>query len=264
MLTACANDEEGCLDANATNFDISADTACGNCCTFPNLSFSINHRVVLADTTKNMQLDSFYVNNIGQSFAIDDMKFFISNIALLKTDGAIVNIKDTIQLNTCTAGTASLAILTDDIAIIKRTAFNYTLGSINASGDFSGFQFDVGLSPNANAVVAAEAPSTHPLGLNTDSLYIDKENGYHFQKIRLATNEATPDVLTDYSIAGNDNRITLSYTVPFTLIKGFNTSISLDIDYLSVFKDIDFSSDSKPTIQQKIIQNTPSAIQLSN
>ncbi len=46
FLAGCYEPKEGCLDPQAVNYDVTADEACADCCTWPSLRLSVKHAML--------------------------------------------------------------------------------------------------------------------------------------------------------------------------------------------------------------------------
>lgn len=80
FVFGCYEQQEGCLDALASNFEIDSDDGCSSCCEYPHLTFTIKH---LYDTL-NFNLGQVYSNGLGQTFIPRAISFFVSDVTLLQ------------------------------------------------------------------------------------------------------------------------------------------------------------------------------------
>ena len=103
VLNACYEDQEGCLDINATNFDVEADINCPDCCTFPMLQLDYQHKAETADTTINFSYESItYQDGAGNPFRVRSVQYYLSDFHLIIPGGDTVQVADTIQINSFT------------------------------------------------------------------------------------------------------------------------------------------------------------------
>lgn len=258
LLTACeSNRVEGCLEAGATNFNFTADRPCSECCTYPSLVLELAHKVVIEDTAYNFVLESGYLNNLGDTFAVKDIRFYLSGFRLLRSDGSWANVSDTLNL---TLNSGAVANVTDDFVLVKRSQTSYTIGDLPVTGDFVGLSFLVGLDDVANGTSPANiSDEESPLAEQTDAMY-DTENGsYIFNKIRIIPDTSRADVYTTYLVTdtGNARRVTLYGD--FTIERGYTTKLGVSVDYLALFRGIDFDGDSNAAVVGKIVANTAAA-----
>ena len=122
------------------------------------LSLSFNHLVNDAP----LELDQIiYKNTLDQEFSIKTVKYFISGIKLYKDDNSVVEVSDIHYVDIRTAET-----------------LNYKLSEQIPLGDYTGFSFVFGLTPDENI--------TGSLGLELDQLMewpIPMGGGYHYMKL---------------------------------------------------------------------------------
>ena len=96
LQSSCADDEEGCLDIQATNFDVTTDIACANCCTYPTLSFRVNH--VYDSIQNNFLLNSTYLDAIDSPYLVSAIQYYVADIQLVRADGSEVGVTDVLDL----------------------------------------------------------------------------------------------------------------------------------------------------------------------
>lgn len=252
--------EEGCLDAAATNFSFSADEACGGCCTYPSLIVEFAHKVKVADKLENFVLGSAYLNNLGNTFAVKDMRFYISDLRLLRANGTWESVSDTISL---TLQNGAKALLTDDFILVTRGQTVYNIGKLQATGTFTGLSFLVGLTGQAADVDAtAVTPTEHPLAKQTTEAMFDVTNKkYIFNKIKMIPNVSNSDIIKTYEVKDSDKAVRVVLQEPFSLKAGYDSKFSIAINYSNFFDNINFNNDDAETIVDKIVSNTPSAFQ---
>jgi hypothetical protein len=78
FIGACYEPRIGCLDPNATNFDVSADQDTGKC-VYPLMVLKISH---LHDGV-GLNTDSFYINANNQKYKIREFAYYLSGFTVL-------------------------------------------------------------------------------------------------------------------------------------------------------------------------------------
>ena len=73
LVMGCFEGEEGCLDARALNYDVTADTDCSGCCNYPELQLNFTHKVYLEKDTANLEYQVAYPNNLGSFFVLENI-----------------------------------------------------------------------------------------------------------------------------------------------------------------------------------------------
>lgn len=263
-LSACYEPKTGCLDINATNFDVEADEECcinvdDCCCNYPQLSLSIDHKLY-SDSTDNFNLQTGYTleANPDQVFQVNDIKFYLTNFQLVNSStGAIANITDTIILQIVDLQTGDLndAVAIDNFSLIKRNGFNYQIGALDNSGDFDEIHFNIGIESPFNNTFPDDLNVTHPLSNAIDSMYNYDSFSYVFNQINLQRDTAS--VSSEILIEITELiPIQLALTEPISIALGTDTEIKLRINYLNWFKGINFAVNTENEIKQSIVQNT--------
>lgn len=256
LQSSCNDDEEGCLDIQATNFDVSADIACNSCCTYPTLSFRINH--VYDSITNDFVLDRTYLDAIDSPYLASAIQYYISDIQLVRADGSEVGVTDILDLTFFDNTTASIE---DNFSLMKKSIGTYTsanIGTISTNGNFTKIRFNVGVNSSANHAVIAAMPDEHALSIQSESMHLDITEGYIFNKIQIVKDTTTNETVT-YEISGDNNLVNIELDYPINLESGYNLGLVVYLDYKKLFEGIDFQNDDENTIQTKIVTNTVNA-----
>lgn len=80
FFTQCEEYNEGCMDANASNYSFANEKPC--CCTYPNLIFQTTMKFEdrVFTTTDTLETDQ------GEAYVVNDLKFISSDIILVEDD----------------------------------------------------------------------------------------------------------------------------------------------------------------------------------
>lgn len=252
LLSSCFEPQEGCLDINATNFEPSADENC--CCILPNYKVQMAHRV----GEEIFNLDSTYLNNLGQEFIIRNVQFYLSNFKLLDENNEALEANQ--KLNAVWMENANLRqdSIKDDIILVNRPFFERILGTSSEVKDFQGVEFCYGLKDTANCVIADSISSTHPLGPKTDSLYIYPDGKYHFAILELEDGNGN-----SYDLELGSNGLDIIFLDYFySPNRGEEASIRLITDYSMWLEGVNFLTMTKEQIADKIVLNIPSSFRI--
>lgn len=268
----CGTSEEGCLDIDATNFDVSADKDCESCCIYPNLKLSVFHSlsttgVLQADSCINHSADSTLTNGDNNFFQINDISFYLSDFELVMSDGTAIEVEDTITLNIFDdqlGTTLKDTLVKDDFVLIQRSQFSYTIGEFRTPGLYTKIRFKVGLDNRVNTTNDTLLTS-HPLSDDQEMHFTTREEGYILQQFDIVKDTALfPDV--DPIQIGeeffNTVLIELDYTQTFE--PGFDIEIPIKVKYEEWLKGINFASDTESTIKTTIVSNTADAFEIDN
>ena len=269
-LSACYQPEEGCIDINATNFQVNADRPCSGCCEYPLIAVDFQHKVVLSDTVYNLVYeDSVYFDGAGNPFYIRDIRFYFSEIRLVRPDGEWAGVTDTILLPVeQPGGIITYEEIEDNFALVNPGIFGQKImGTLRSNGRFKRVAFSLGVPGIANNADPGAFPVGHPLA--DPSMYLGPEAGRLFYRIELFRIEAPADTIeTRLDISGPEHLRSLELPVGqpdgFFLDPGFNPKVQFRIDYLTWFQDVDLVADDQEVIIQKIVKNATKSFSVIN
>jgi|GEM_PF-3014926 len=253
-FSSCYVRTEGCLDSNATNYDVYADDDC--CCTYPAAKVNIVKEV---DGASYVSTDTF-TNALGQRYQITAQSFYISNLDFTYADGSTSEVVDTL-VRDIPVNTGNEVIIEDNFGLIRQTSIAYNVGSIKENGDITAVSFQIGLTDEIDMLVPAQMSSSHPLGANNAADHYVEGQGYVF--LRWAINVIEPigvDAIT-LNIAGDSFPKEVVLATSQTVAPSVSTVITLVIDYGRWLEGIDFAADLS-VIESQIIANTTSAFSL--
>ncbi len=237
-ICSCYTKTEGCLDLDATNFNPTYDVNC--CCGYPSLVlFTTSNWKV-----KPLRNDTFYVDAGGNKFKINSIKYYISNIRLVKEDDTEFRVQDTLNLNN------NLSI-TDDYKILIANELQSTIGKIKLNGKLKSIKFSLGLDSNATNVNPTEITIGKGLAINKDSMYDFNKQMYIFNKISY-TFDSIPQYI---SYGGLSTKIELNLPTNYQVIRGKNITLEMIVDYNKWFESIDFKKDNSMTQINKLLSN---------
>ncbi len=275
LLTGCYEDKEGCLDIRATNFDPSADIYCTDqpiedCCNYPNLQLQIQHRVVVNDTTAYRlgYNDSIYYDVADQPFRIRNIQYYLSNFELLRSDGTVLRIDETLEIDLNPTGDPELVTFIPDWLLVNAgISPTFSVGDFRETGQFDKLRFNVGLYEDLNRLNARDFPAGNPLAVQTDTMYNFQDGRYYYSKTTLFQDTVATDtiprvVTTDL----NDGTIPVEIDLPsdFNHLEGFNLLLTLRVDYLVWFANVDVRNDTEEEIAAKFVQQIADAFSFVN
>lgn len=266
IWTGCYEEQEGCLDIEASNFDVDADNPCLDCCDYPQLSLFISHKLQESDTNKVFKTDSVYQlpHDTTHLLKVKKVFFYLSDLQLLKSGGEVVDVLDTLEVGySLSPGDTSFKSITDNFAYILRSSLSdKNIGSIRTEGIFEGLQFRIGLPDESRDYVPSSLPSGHPLNFQADSLNWTEEDRYVYQYWEFFKDTADIDSTVI--------KITAPYTEfiqiygGFEIRKGFDIRIALRIDYLEWWRDVDPKNMSPEVIKDILLSNVSNAFSIES
>ena len=248
----CLEPTEGCLDVNATNFDVTAAKDCDKSCTctYPSLIIATNY----VRDTSSFNFNTTYKNDLGDSFRIVSTQLYLCDFQLINDKNVTIRTIDSVAL---TRATDTIKVLNNYALVGKNIGFDFTIGTFNSTDKFTKVKFRVGLDDVAAKTIPSKMPSTHPLSTKTDTMYIESQSQYIFNKFVIAKGVNFKDTLRLNITTPTDLEFVKSLSFPL----GFNTTIPLTINYLQFFKGVKFSEDVN-LIKQKVVNNTSSAFSI--
>jgi hypothetical protein len=258
LIAACAQDEEGCLDVRAKNFDIEADKNC--CCDYPIMNLEISP--IFGSDALPFRLGSPYSYPSGPVFKVLENQFFLRNVVLTDAGGSVFRISDDLDICYKVNGseeTANLSV-TDDVFKFRLGNLRSEVGTYPDAGTYDAIGFTLGLGDTLRNVCRNDLPNGHPL---TDNQMIDPV-GSALLDLRLIV---IPDTLlaedtlyletemgvTDVNISGT-----------FIIQERADFLIPLSIDYMKWFEGINFSNENEENIVKQLESNFNSAWLLKN
>ncbi|MFM9946750.1 MAG: MbnP family protein [Saprospiraceae bacterium] len=265
LLPACYEPKEGCLDAQATNFELDADEACPDCCEYPSLQLALRHRIVLfGQEDDRFSTDSVYYDGSGQPFRFKNIRFYLSNVRLVRSDGSVAMVSDTIELNLYDPSGAPRKATVEDNFLLANPLFEqtYTIGAFRESGSsFEKIRFAIGVEGIANEAIPDSLPDDYPLGRieETLDLHFNQDSGYVFSHIELFRDTTAADTIPVVLRIGTLPYLrTVELSFPsggFTPTDGFNTLVTLQVNYVERFQSLNIRQDTPAQMIEKIVQN---------
>lgn len=265
-LSGCYEPIEGCLDAQASNFDFEADKPCNGCCEYPSLRVDFQHKYIKGERIDNLVFsDSVYYDINGHPFKLDGIRFYLSGLRLVRSGGSEAGVEEELKLGiwTETLDTVQVAV-EDNFTLVDAGVFGVKeVGTIRTAGKFNRLRFTIGLDETVNRAVIDAFPSeqqNHPLA--REDMYWDFDRGYIFNRIEMLRDTTTGIEATVLEIGTAQNLVDVELPIDFEALEGFDIRVTLRIDYGLWFRDIDVKADSETTLIQKIVANVAESFSL--
>lgn len=262
ILSSCYEPQESCLDIQATNYDVSSDDPCTDCCTFPSLTLAFQHIVETDADTSFLRYGVFYPNEgtsvTTDSVMFDQASFFISNILLKKLDGTTVGVDDTLALEFSSGDPVTIS---DNFAKLDRAIVSSrNVGTVITEGVFDSIQFTLGLEDFLQPKeITSTLPSGHPLDSSNDSINYEIGTGYIPNRLIVRYDTITVLDSLDFRFF-TPLPITLPLSEPLTVVRGNNIKLTLKLNYMDWFRMVDLANASPQTIEEGISNNLSSSI----
>lgn len=263
LFGACIEDQEGCLDLAATNFDVGADIECVEpCCEYPTLRLQVQHRVVsaeLPDSLQRFRYDSVYLlGSPPDSIRFDYFRFYLHDVALDFADGGTAQVAERLPIFSPTAGELTVV---DDVMRVAVDEFGLqALGEIRPAGTLTGLRLRVGLPEEWGRVAPGDYPAGHPLRVGQAEPTYDTLAGYSSLAAAFRVPPGAPDS-TVVRFLG-DSPVSLPLDVPLELRRGFDLVITLRLNYHRLFADLNLAQATNGTLTGALIDRLPNSIEL--
>lgn len=170
-----------------------------------------------------------YQDASGRKFNLNDLRYYISNIVLIKNDG-------------------SLLPLTGKIILANPAINEYELGEVPV-GSYKGFTFMLGLDSATNHTDPTSYEASNPLSIQSPSIHWSWNSGYIFMKIEgkvdstLAANGPI-DAQYFYHIGMDKFKRTIDFsTNAFKVVSGSDYEIGLEFDLLKALNNVDMRTE---------------------
>lgn len=260
MMGGCYEPRVGCLDIQATNFEVDADWACQDCCKWPETRLRFFHRAAYPDTSVNFTLlDSVYMDISGNLFRIGEFKFLIGNLRLVRPDGAEISLINQIPVRRFQPdGSLKPDSLINDILLLRTgTTALLDAGNFREAGQFVALRFDVGVSENANLTDPASLPTTHPMNPENSGMGWDPARGYEFQRVELLAGSNPQDTArTRVKLWGFTQSRTVELPLALNIPEGKHLELDVQVDYLKWLSGIEVNSQTPEEMGAALISKT--------
>ncbi len=187
-----------------------------------------------------------YQDATGRKFNVSDLRYYISNIVLIKSDGGLLP-------------------LTGKVILANPATNEYELGNVPV-GSYKGFKFIVGLDSATNHSDPTVYAASNPLSIQSPSIHWSWNSGYIFMKIEgvvdttLASNGAL-DYQYFYHIGLDSFKRTVDFSSEeFTVASGSDYEIGIEFDLLKVLSNVDMRTENST----HTMDNMPLATKIAN
>jgi hypothetical protein len=242
---SCNTREQGCLNPDAANFDLTAEKACDDCCTFPIASITLSQK--WGDDFFSTA-DTFYDIH-SQPYKIIDLQYFLSAFAWESVDDILYTVDST------TADCSGQPFnYTKDMNAIRPTQFDYTLGSFRMATEIDSLSFHVGLVQDFSCL--EDTLLSTPVILTPSSPLWNPNTGA-LSTIRLIVNRSLADTLMDTLFIDLHQAERIAYSS--VMQRGTNFSFLLTVNYAPWFATVDVMD--KNSFSTSIENGIPGSIQ---
>lgn len=264
VLPACAILEEGCLDVYGLNFSIDVDKSCDACCTYPQLRLDVLHKISVGDSLQNINLKSgVYADGAGNPIRFQDIRFYISEVHLVKTDGSLVVLREMLQVR---SPDSSRVTVENNVALVTPTSLaRIVLGTFRKGDQVSAVRFKLGIGTPTRSIDPTSAPTTHPLYPQPIAMWSSNQ-GYTAQRIALFPGISAADTIPIvFETTGTSSlrEVELQLPQPVSIPAGYHIALTLRIDYAQWLAGVNILRDPTSSILQKLGDNVAPSFEIT-
>lgn len=259
LLQTCAEPKRDCLDIQAVNFAVDADAACSSCCEYPELRLEVQHKIVRPDSTLNLVLETgAYPDGAGNLIRFRDIRFYISDLHLVRPDGSEILLEEKLNLRQANPGGDSIKVeVEDNFALVTPSAVaRRVLGTVKAAGAVSKVRFKLGIAAPSNLADPNSAPSGHPLAPQSNAMWAPGA-GYTYNKLTYFPGISAADTIPQLlEIKTTDRLRQVELPLSAIIPEGYHLNLVLQVDYLRWLEGIDFRRDTPDQLSRKVADNS--------
>lgn len=254
LVSSCGNVKEGCMDANASNFDVSADKDC--CCTYPRMGLQFEYYNGDSPLSQAPLTDAD-----GDTITINKLTFYLSGL----------HWKDAEDLEIRSDKRLWLFLSPGNFNDSTRSIDDYYLVEVN-NARIQDFTFTHPFSLKRLALTFGVADSAlanqprymkdvnHPLAGRKDNMYDFDANQY--QTLRLAysinNSQQAPDTVF---VDSKQSRFNTELILNYHTVLGFDNYIIIRLYLNKLIEGIRFSTDDAASISEKLASNLKNILQ---
>ena len=248
FLSSCYEEQEGCLDLLAANYNAAADKDCDGCCTYPSLRVGLvnqwnDQNFILNDTFTNLQ---------GQSFIILQQKFYLAGIGMVDEKSTPIPFE---QLTSYTWLDGKEAEVANNFKLISGTLAEVVINTFRKEGGVTSFEYGVGPDAKFNGLdtlaLANTSDFTPAAGMLT------KDNKYLAYKAKIIAGPQLKDTI-DVTFEGEWRFQNVLIPQP-SLVAGKDIKFIIRIQYHNLFNQVPFKNADPIAVGEAIRNNVEAA-----
>ncbi|MBK7223607.1 MAG: hypothetical protein IPH94_20580 [Saprospiraceae bacterium] len=247
-LASCYEEQDGCLDLLAANYNAAADKECEGCCTYPSLRVSLVNQW----NDRNFILNDTFTNLQGQSFIILQQKFFLAGIGMADEKSSPIPFE---LLTSYTWLDGKEAEVANNFKLISGTLAEVVINTFRKEGGVTSFEYGVGPDVKFNGLdtlaLANTSDFTPAAGMLT------KDNKYLAYKAKIVAGPSLKDTL-DVAFEG-EWRFSNVLNPQATLVPGKDIKFIIRIQYHNLFDQVPFANADPIAIGEAIRNNVEAA-----
>jgi hypothetical protein len=176
LIFGCYEDRIGCLDPDATNYDLQADQACPDCCSYPTLSLRVSP---LWDDNAVVTGSRYPYGTAGDSFTLVRFRYYLGDLRLQGQSTELPDPLRPVELETLVSGDTVTVTLNGNYLLGTSAVTTTQIGSIRTGTvPLTGLSGTYGLPDRYRTVIPFLAPSGDALRTQPGLLNFNDGQGY--------------------------------------------------------------------------------------
>lgn len=238
-LISCEEYQKGCMDASATNYQVSNQVPC--CCEYPEIVF----QTTLTDGMNTLSYTDTLINESGQRYLIRDFRFIASDITLVDSLGRQYTPVDTF----------SNYYISPDVMAVDVLSLNSSGGNFTTNGHFDQLIFSINALEYLESRMPEDFPLEHPF---RDSAFYDfSKQSWNLAEVDIELMNGT-SILLNLDIS--QLPVSVSISGNWTKFRGDDMTVNYRININSLFGNMDFTT-SQGELQEKFWANFPKSFE---
>ena len=238
---SCYEPNEACLDFYASNYELSADSDCDDCCEFPDLIMQFSHRF----DSIAFEANDTIIDDFGNAFSFREFGFLISNIELIDDAGASHFIEDSILISS--GGSSSY--YKNDFDLVATGTSSYNIGIIKIAEPIDRIKFTLGVE--IDDIDFTNLDSEFVLN-QLDETYVDEEQ---FIPWNLKIERDTISSMIHIIQADVTDKRAIEISKELNSVLGSDIRVPINIEYRKLLEGVNMSSSTDQEIKALINAN---------
>ncbi|WP_116125057.1 hypothetical protein [Lewinella sp. IMCC34183] len=175
LLTACYEERIGCTDPDSANYDLQADAACPDCCTYPALSV----RLTPVWGADNVVVGQSYADGAGNTFQLVRFRYYLGDLGLLSPTAQLPLPNRPVNLGLLEGVDTVTVTLNGNYLLASLAPTTTNVGTLRTGTEaLDGLYGTYGLPGQYRTVVPATAPTGDALRTQPGRLNFRDGQGY--------------------------------------------------------------------------------------
>ena len=238
--TGCYEDQTGCIDPDAANYDLQADLGCLDCCTYPAYSLRVTPRWGSQPVVVGQRYP--YGATAGDSFTLVRFRYYLGELRLRSAGEELPEPDRPVQLSTLNGSDTTMVTLNGNYLLGTTTPTTTNIGTLRTgTTGLTALTGTYGLPDRYRSVVPFLAPTGDALRTQPGRLNYNDGRGYVQARLEYVL------------VPGGDTLSVSSYgSLPFEVdfggqvlpSRGQATTIDLSAQLDELLRPIDLGADS--------------------